>query len=141
MTTFVDPSVDRQQGRVRLQPGAVLSVLRGLVGAGTWASPASSWRTFGLGELHDDPAAELIGRLFGVRDLALAQGARHREPAVRRAALRAGVLCDSVDVVATLIALRRGAPKASGLLVGGGAALFAALGASALAGERPGRVG
>jgi hypothetical protein len=51
------------------------------------------------------------------------------------------VLCDSVDVVATLIALRRGAPKASGLLVGGGAALFAALGASALAGERPGRVG
>lgn len=114
----------------------VLSTLRTVVGAGTWVSPAASWRTFGLGRMGDDPSAELIGRLFGVRDLVLARSIRHPAGDVRRAALRGGVLCDAIDVVASLIALRRGAPRASGVLVGGGAALFVALGLLALGDER-----
>ena len=118
--------------------GAALSVLRSLVGSGTWVSPAASWRTFGLGTLGDAPGTELIGRLFGVRDLALGVAISHPLRDVRRAALRAGVLCDTVDVVATLVALRRGAPRASGALVGGGAALFAALGLLALRDEAVG---
>ena len=119
-------------------PAAVLSTLRSLVGTGTWISPSRSLRTFGLGEQGNDPSGELIGRLFGVRDLALGQAARHPGGDVRRAALRAGVLCDSVDMVASLLAVRRGAPRVSGALVGGGAALFAVLGVLALAGERTG---
>ena len=117
---------------------AVLSFLRCLVGAGTWVRPSASYKTFGLWAL-EDPSAELVGRLFGVRDLALGYAARHRNVEVRHAALRAGVACDSVDVVATLIALRRGAPRASGVLVGGGAALFAALGLAALNQDRAAR--
>ncbi len=114
----------------------MLSVLRSLVGAGTWVSPASSWRTFGFGSTAVDASTALLGRLFGVRDLALGQAVRHESADVRRAALRVGVLCDSMDVVASVLALRRGAPRASGVLVGGGAAFFAALGGLALKAER-----
>ena len=126
-------------GRTTGTPAAAsaLSVLRTLVGVGTWASPARSWRTFGFGAADDvDASTALMGRLFGVRDLALGQAARNDDAHVRSAALRAGVLCDSVDVVASVLALRRGAPRATGVLVGGGAALFAALGVLALAAER-----
>ena len=119
-------------------PATLLATLRSLVGAGTWISPASSFRTFGLGALGDDPRGALIGRLFGVRDLALGRAVRHPSGDVRRAALQVGVLCDSVDVFASLIAVRRGAPRASGVLVGGGAALFAVLGLLALADTRNG---
>jgi hypothetical protein len=115
---------------------SALSTLRSLVGAGTWASPAASWRTFGFGSTDVGASTVLLGRLFGVRDLALGRAVRHESADVRRAALRAGVLCDSADVVATVLALRRGAPRASGVLVGGGAALFATLGVLALAAER-----
>ena len=128
--------VRRRGRRGALDASSALSALRSAVGAGTWASPAASWRTFGLGRMGHDPGAELIGRLFGVRDLALARAIRHPTGDVRLAALRAGILCDAVDVGASLIALRRGAPRASGVLVGGGAALFVALGLLALGDER-----
>lgn len=135
------PSLHRsrtnQKGAATTRPVvSALSVFRSLVGAATWISPSSSRRAFGLGPLEDDPGGELVGRLFGVRDLALGQAIRHRNAEVRRAALHVGVVCDSVDVVASLIARRRGAPKASGVLVGGGAAFFAALGLLALADHR-----
>ena len=134
-----DPSDPGTSGRRRQPtPAAVLSTLRSLVGAGTWISPASSWRTFGLGRLGHDPSGELIGRLFGVRDLALGRAVRHPNGDVRRAALQVGVLCDSMDVIASLVALRRGASRTSGVLVGGGAALFAVLGLLALADTRNG---
>ena len=128
-----------QGTRTGAPPAAsALSALRSLVGAGTWASPASAWRALRLGELGDDPSAELVARLFGVRDLALGQAVRHRDGEVRRPALQVGVLCDSVDVVASLIALRRGAPRAGVALAGGGAAVFAVLGLAALADGRTG---
>lgn len=134
--TGVDRARDDRRG-VGIGPVPVLSALRSVVGAGTWASPALSGRTFGLGSL-EGPGAALLARLFGVRDLALGQAIRHPSPEVRRAALQVGVLCDSVGVVASLVALRRGAARSSGVLVGGGAAFFVALGLLALADQRGG---
>ena len=114
-------------------PAIALSSLRSVVGAASWAGPALSWRTFGLGSLNGNASAALVTRLFGVRDLALGLAVRHPSPEVRRTALQLGVAVDTVDAVASLLALRAGAPKASLLGVGAGAAFFAALGLAALA--------
>lgn len=110
----------------------LLGGLRLLVGVGSWLAPAASGRTFGLGDAGRDPAAALMTRLFAVRDAALAAGAFAPDPAVRRAALTTGIAVDLTDVVATALALRAGAPRAAGPLVGAGALLFAALGALAV---------
>ncbi|MGI9600640.1 MAG: hypothetical protein ACR2QE_02055 [Acidimicrobiales bacterium] len=117
----------------QLDAASAMAVLRSLVGFGSWVSPALSWGTFGLGVLHDDAGSALATRLFGVRDFTLGLAVKHPDPAVRRGALQAGVMIDSIDVVATLMAVRRGAPKSAGVLVGGGAALFVAMGLVALA--------
>lgn len=132
------PSTPAATSSSRIGPRTAMSVLRGAVGAGTWLSPAASWRVFGLGHDGPDPSAAIIGRLFGVRDLALAVAVRHPDPAVRRAALQVGVAADGADVVASLLGLRAGAPRATLLGVGAGAALFVAMGLAALREEAPG---
>lgn len=73
-----------------------------------------------------------MGRLFGIRDLVLGAAVNHPDPTVRKAALQAGVICDSFDVVASLLALRAGAPKAVLVTATAGAAAFVAIGATAL---------
>ena len=107
----------------------LLGGLRLLVGVGSWMSPAVSARTFGLAGTADPPGARLALRLFGVRDAALALGALSGDPLVRRTSLRTGIAVDAVDSLATLLALRGGAGRAAGPLVGGGALAFCALGA------------
>lgn len=119
-----------------LDPAQILSAVRAAVGIGSWLSPSLTSRLFGLGSLKDDPRAAVVTRLFGVRELALALTVQHPNPDVRRTALQAGVAVDSLDVIATLIAVRRGAPKVILLTFGAGAALFAGLGVAALTGEQ-----
>ena len=114
-----------------------LASLRGIAGSGSWASPKLAWRTFGIGQLDDDPRPALATRLFGVRDLALAMAIKHPSNEVRRAALRVGIAVDAIDVVASLIAVRKGAPRSTLLGVTAGAALFVALGVAALAADAP----
>lgn len=116
--------------------GRVLGLLRSAVGIGSWVSPSITARTFGLGSLGADAGVGVVTRLFGVRELALARAARHPSPDVRRTALQAGVAVDSIDIVATLIAVRKGAPKVLLLTFAVGAALFAGLGVAALAKEQ-----
>lgn len=128
-------AIDRSTPALQLDPAGALCVLRSAVGALAWASPALSWRTFALGSIDGDPRAGVITRLFGIRDLALGLAVRHPSPEVRRTALQVGVMVDSIDVVASLIALGRGAPRATLVTFTGGAALFAALGIAALAEE------
>lgn len=114
-------------------PGtALMSVLRMFAGGFTWASPALSSRLFGLGKIAPGGSPGLVARLFGVRDLVLGAGLHHPNPAVRKAVLQAGVACDSADIVASLIAVRAGAPKTTLLGATAGAALFVGLGAAAL---------
>lgn len=114
----------------------VMSVLRMFAGAIAWASPSYTSKLFGLGRAAPDARTGLVSRLFGVRDLALALAVRHPKADVRRAALQAGVVIDSVDIIANLIAVRAGAPKTSLLGVAAGAALFVGLGLAGLTAQR-----
>lgn len=132
-TRSLGPAVDERAPTWRFDAGSTLSVLRSVVGAASWTSPALSWRSFGLGLIEDDPRSMLITRLFGVRDLALGLAVQHPNPDVHRAALDVGVAVDAMDVVASLFAFRRGASRASLVLIGGGAALFVGLGLAARA--------
>jgi hypothetical protein len=117
---------------------ATLSALRSLAGAGSWANPGLSWRTFGLGPIQGTQSSTtaassaLATRLFGVRDLALGLAVRHPDPSLRRVALQIGVAVDSADVIASVLAVRAGAPKATLVGVSLGAAAFIALGIAAL---------
>lgn len=109
-----------------------MSVLRMFAGGFSWVTPPLSSRLFGLGKLPAEASAGLVTRLFGVRDLVLGAALQHPEPAVRKAVLQAGLVCDAADVTASLIALRAGAPKTTLVGVTAGAALFLVLGAVAL---------
>ena len=91
----------------------VMSVIRMFAGGFTWASPALSSRLFGLGPV-------------------LGAALHHPDSSVRKAVLQAGIVCDSADVVASLIAVRAGAPKTTLLGATAGAGLFVALGLTAV---------
>lgn len=111
---------------------AVMSAVRMFAGGISWASPAVSSQMFGLGRIAPGGSPALVARLFGIRDLVLGAGVHHPEPAVRKAVLQAGLACDAADVVASLIAVRAGAPKTTLLGATAGAALFVGLGLTAL---------
>jgi len=111
---------------------AVMSVIRMFAGGFSWASPTLSSRLFGLGKMAPDGSTGLVARLFGIRDFVLGAAVHHPDPSVRKAVLQAGVVCDSADVVASLIALRAGAPKTVLLGATAGAGLFVVLGLTAL---------
>ena len=107
-----------------------------VAGVLSWASPKLSSRVFLLGRSDPDGRSGLMFRLFGVRDLALGLALQHPSADVRKFALQAGVAIDSADVLATILAVRAGAPKSSILGAAGGAALFVLLGLKALADQR-----
>jgi hypothetical protein len=114
----------------------VFSALRAQVGILSWVSPSASWRTFGLGAIGGDARPSLVTRLFGVRELALAAGLQSPEPAVRKSVLRAGLVVDGVDIVASIIALRKGASKWIWITFVAGASTFIGLGIGGLAHEK-----
>ena len=68
--------------------------------------------------------------------IALGLALQHPSADVRKVALQAGVAIDSADVLATLLAVRAGAPKSAILGAAGGAVLFVMLGLKALT-EKP----
>lgn len=109
-----------------------LCVLRTGVGVGTWLAPGPSGRLFGLGPAMASPDGALVGRLFAVRDLVLAQALRHPDREVQRLALQAGLAIDAVDAVASVLAALRGGRRAGLVGVGCGALVFVALGAASL---------
>jgi hypothetical protein len=113
-----------------------LVTLRGAVGAGAWLAPRLSGRLFGL-DPAANPQAPYLGRLFGVRDVALAAGLKSSSGAERAQWLRLGMACDLADAVAGLLAGRRGElPPLATVLVTGTALAAAGLGAAALQGEQ-----
>ena len=111
----------------------MLGLTRMAVGLFSWISPRASARSFGLGDVADDSRGALLGRLFGVRDLVLGGAvAFARNEAALANALRLGLVVDTVDVAATALARRGGTSRLAAVLVGGGAAVFAAMGAISL---------
>jgi hypothetical protein len=81
--------------------------LRGAIGAGVWLAPSHSGRLFGL-DPDANPQASYVGRLFGVRDAALAFGLSTSSDPERARWLRIGIACDLADASADVIAGRRG---------------------------------
>jgi hypothetical protein len=84
-----------------------LSALRIAVGGSAWLTPNLAARLFGL-DADGNPQAPYLGRLFGVRDVALAAGTLATEGSARRSWLVAGLACDLADTAAALLGRRRG---------------------------------
>ena len=58
--------------------------MRGAIGTGAWLAPKLSGRLFGL-DPAANPQAPYLGRLFAVRDAALAFGLKHEQRSRARA--------------------------------------------------------
>ena len=84
-----------------------LAALRIAVGGGAWLTPNLASRLFGL-DPDRNPQAPYLGRLFGVRDVALAAGTLASEGRARRSWLVAGLACDVADTAAALLGRRGG---------------------------------
>ena len=80
----------------------------------------------------------LVARLFGARDLMLgAAVVAADDPEAVRSTLALGVAVDLLDVLATVLGVRRGVSKHGAVGVGVGAAAFAGIGIALLVrGER-----
>ena len=110
-----------------------LAGIRMAVGTSAWATPRLAGKAFGL-NADDNPQSPYLARLFGVRDLALGIGAMTTRGEARRHWLMLGMLCDTADAAAGVIAGRAGyLPKIPTVLVTGVALVAAGLGAAALA--------
>jgi hypothetical protein len=119
------------------QRNAVKTVagIRLAIGAGAWMTPRLSGRLFGL-DAQANPQMPYMGRLFGVRDIALAWGALGAEGDAQRQWLIAGIACDAADTLAGLAGGRAGyLPKLTSVLVCGAALSALAVGVAALAEE------
>ena len=102
------------------------------VGALSWAAPSLAARVFGL-DLGKQP---IVTQLFGAREMGLALATATTSGEERRRVLALGVAIDSVDFVACVIQMRKGAFSTQAkLMTAAGAATFAAAGAAALAAE------
>lgn len=99
---------------------------RWVVGGGTLIAPRSMGRVFGI-DAGENPALPYVGRLFGVRAVAMALQLAGSSGAERRRHLQFGMTVDLVDLVAALAAGRSGSlqPRAAAA-----AALAAAVEAS-----------
>ena len=113
-------------------PGQLLAGLRVAIGAGAWAAPNLSGRIFGLDPVAN-PQGAFIGRLFGIRELALAVGTNATSGPSRRVWWQLGIACDLADAAAAALAARNGTlPKAAAVMVGATAVGAAVLGVASL---------
>jgi hypothetical protein len=118
-----------------------LGLVRTGVGVTVLVSPQLAYRCLGS-HAGAPPAGGFVARAFGVRDLAIGLATLNSDRHTARVGLQLGLLADTIDVAAILLARRRAGITAGGaLLIGGPAALFAAAGAAVLASSvwRPGR--
>lgn len=116
-------------------PGKTLTVLRFIVGGGTWLAPGLMGRMFGL-DADRAPELKYVGRLFGVRDAVLGVGLASTDGDSRRLWWQLGVACDVADAAAALMAMRRRDVTAgSGVLLTAFALLATGLGTAALAAD------
>jgi hypothetical protein len=115
-------------------PAVLLSTLR-TVGAAAFLAPA-----VGAKKLHinEDADGQYLVRLFAARNIALIAGVLASKGETRKLLLKAGILCDGLDVVAGLIGHRKGRLKKSTVIDTGAAATATLLGLLALATERSG---
>jgi len=93
-----------------------------IAGGAAWAAPEAAWQQFGLPTAASSPEAQLLGRLFGSRDLMLGLALLvAKTPASRRQILRAGIVVDGLDLAAALLAKESLSPKGMASIAGGAA--------------------
>jgi hypothetical protein len=104
-----------------------LGVGRIVAGGGPWLAPELAWRQSGLSEhTAADPEAQLLGRLFGSRDVVLGAALlAARTPESTRQILRAGLVVDALALAAALRARPRMSPTGFASTAGGAAAAIA----------------
>jgi hypothetical protein len=113
-------------------PANTIVALRANIGLGAWLAPRLAGRLFGL-DAEANPQLPYVGRLFGVRDVALGAGVAASSGNARRLWLQIGMACDAADAVAGLIAGRNGEiSKVSTVLVTAPALMGIGLGLAAL---------
>ena len=91
-----------------ISPSQVLPPLRFAIGGASWAFPERTGKLFGFTFTEE---SAYLGRLFGIRDVALAVGILTGSADSRKLFWRLGLLCDAADAAAGVIGLRSGAPK------------------------------
>ncbi|MBV6507090.1 MAG: hypothetical protein JJLCMIEE_00127 [Acidimicrobiales bacterium] len=116
------------------QARTALIGLRAAIGAGAWLAPEKTARLFGI-SLDENIAGPFLGRLFGARDIAMALMVSAAEPTEQRRQLRVGIVVDSLDATAAIIAGTKGrltrrsaAMAASVALVAAGLGVMAQMG-------------
>jgi len=117
-----------------INASTILPAVRLAIGAGAWAAPGPTGKVFGF-NLSDNHEAVFLGRLFGVRDIALAAGALATNGASRRLWWRLGIVCDLADAAAGVLGVRSGGPKRANVMATMTALAAVGLGAAALAAE------
>lgn len=111
--------------------------LRSALGIGVWVAPRLAGRLFGL-DPKGNPQLSYVGRLFGVRDVALAYGLATSSGPERTLWLRIGLACDIADAAAGVLGGRSGdLPKLAMVLVTGTALGAAGLGVAAMLSGEP----
>ncbi|HZU60564.1 MAG TPA: hypothetical protein VE983_06330 [Solirubrobacteraceae bacterium] len=120
-----------------MSPLKLLIGLRMGIGAGAWLTPRLAGRLFGL-DPAGNPQLPYLGRLFGVRDVALGAGAQMSRGDSQRLWLTLGLACDAADAAAGILAGRNGEiPKLTTVLVTAPALLAIGLGGAALQAVEP----
>jgi hypothetical protein len=115
-----------------MSPVSAIGTLRIAIGVSSWLTPNLAGKAFGL-DPAGNPQAAFLGRLFGVRDIALGAGALQTSGQAQQQWLRVGMMCDLADAAAAYLATRNGTlPKPAGILAGGTALAAAALSAQAM---------
>jgi hypothetical protein len=119
----------------------LLSGLRATLGTSMWLAPSEVVPTLGLGSTvvqgRPHPGFLAVSRMYGVRELAIASSVlyafTHGDRPLLAAALRVGVLVDTVDLAAFAIAYAQGGMDTRGVAMSlGFGALYVALGAYAV---------
>jgi hypothetical protein len=83
--------------------GRLLAGARVVIGAGLIAAPRFAMSTWVGPRRARTAATALLGRALGGRDMAVGAGALATSGGAQRGWLAAGVVCDTVDLVATLV--------------------------------------
>lgn len=79
-----------------------LAGLRLAVGITSYAAPNFGGKLFGL-EPEANPQAPYLGRLFGIRDVALAIGPLRAKKKAQNNWIELGIMCDAADAVAAFL--------------------------------------